>query len=125
MIFDWENITKEECLLCILRDKETKRAKRYEWTPYKREETKKRIEEINATREDEYYEICDDEDMRALLPLPLSRRQCDLNDIYQELRDINRELEDDEYDISHTRNVIEEMNEKLDKYIETYAREGE
>jgi hypothetical protein len=125
MIFDWENITKEECLLCILRDKETKRAKRYEWTPLKREETKKRIEEINATRENEYYEICDDEDMRILLPLPLSRRQCDLNDIYQELRDINRELEDDEYDISHTRNVIEEMNEKLDKYIETYAREGE
>lgn len=125
MIFDWENITKEECLLCILRDKETKRAKRYEWTPHKREETKKRIEEINATRENEYYEICDDEDMRTLLPLPLSRRQCDLNDIYQELRDINRELENDEYDISHTRNVIEEMNEKLDKYIETYAREGE
>lgn len=125
MIFDWENITKEECLLCILRDKETKRAKRYEWTPYKREETKKRIEEINATRENEYYEICDDEDMRTLLPLPLSRRQCDLNEIYQELRDLNRELENDEYDISHTRNVIEEMNEKLDKYIETYAREGE
>lgn len=125
MIFDWENITKEECLLCILRDKETKRAKRYEWTPHKREETEKRIEEINSTREDEYYEICEDEDMRTLLPLPLSRRQCDLNDIYQELRDINRELEDDEYDISHTRNVIEEMNEKLDKYIETYAREDE
>ena len=63
--------------------------------------------------------------MRTLLPLPLSQRQCNLNDIFQELRDIDEQLEYGEYDISHTRSVIEDMNEKLDKYIHTYAKDGE
>lgn len=124
-MFDWENITKDECVLCILRDKETNKAKRFEWTPHKREEVEERVKEINATRKDEYYEICDDEDFRTLLPLPLSRRQHDLNDIFQTLEDINKQLEYGEYDISHARGVIDEMNEKLDEYIKTYAREGE
>ena len=124
-MFDWENITKDECVLCILRDKETKKAKRFEWTPHKREEVEERVKEINATRKDEYYEICDDEDFRTLLPLPLSQRQHDLNDIFQTLEDINKQLEYGEYDISHARGVIDEMNEKLDEYIKTYAREGE
>lgn len=125
MMIDWENITKDECVLCILRDKETKKAKRFEWTPHKREEVEERIKEINATRKDEYYEICDNEDFRTLLPLPLSQRQHDLNDIFQTLEDINKQLEYGEYDISHARSVIDEMNEKLDEYIKTYAREGE
>lgn len=124
-MFDWENITKDECVLCILRDKETKKAKRFEWTPHKREEVEERVKEINATRKDEYYEICDDEDFRILLPLPLSQRQHGLNDIFQTLEDINKQLEYGEYDISHARGVIDEMNEKLDEYIKTYAREGE
>lgn len=122
---DWENITKEECVLCILRDKDTKKAKRYEWTPHSREETEKRVEEINQTRENEYYEICDDDDFRNLLPLPLSQRQHDLNEIFQELNEINKQLEYDEDKISHARSVIDEMNDKLDKYIKTYAREDE
>ena len=122
---DWENITKSDCILCILRDKETKKAKRFEWTPHKREKVDERVKEINGTREDEYYEICDDEDLRTLLPLPLSQRQCNLNDIFQELMDIDEQLENGEYDISHTRSVIEDMNEKLDKYIHTYAKDGE
>lgn len=124
-MFDWENITKDECVLCILRDKETKKAKRFEWAPHKREEVEERVKEINATRKDEYYEICDDEDFRTLLPLPLSQRQHDLNDIFQTLENINKQLEYGEYDISHARGVIDEMNEKLDEYIKTYAREGE
>ena len=124
-MIDWEDLTKDDCVLCILRDKATKKAKRYEWTPHNRDEVKKRIEEINDTRENEYYEICDDDDFRTLLPLPISQRQHDLNDIFQELRDINRELEDDEYEISHIRGVIDEMNDKLDEYIKTYAKEGE
>lgn len=124
-MIDWENITKEECVLCILRDKDTKKAKRYEWTPHSREEAEKRIEEVNQTRENEYYEICDDEDFRALLPLPLSQRQHDLNDIFQELAEINKQLEYGEYDISHARSVIDEMNDKLDEYIKTYAREAD
>ena len=36
-MIDWENITKSDCILCILRDKETKKAKRFEWTPHKLE----------------------------------------------------------------------------------------
>lgn len=66
-----------------------------------------------------------DKDLRTLLPLPLSQRQCNLNDIFQELRDIDKQLVYGEYDISHTRSVIEDMNEKLDKYIHTYAKDGE
>ena len=64
----------------------------------------------NITKSD-----CDDEDFRTLLPLPLSQRQCNLNDIFQELRDIDEQLENGEYDIRHTRSVIEDMNEKLEE----------
>lgn len=124
-MIDWEDLTKDDCVLCILRDKATKKAKRYEWSPFNLEATKAQVEKINATRKDEYYEICDDEDFRTLLPLPLSQRQHDLNDIFQTLEDINKQLEYGEYDISHARGVIDEMNEKLDEYIKAYAREGE
>lgn len=124
-MIDWENITKSDCILCILRDKETKKAKGFEWIPHKREEVDERVKKINGTLEDEYYEICDDEDLRTLLPLPLSQRQCNLNDIFQELRDIDKQLEYGEYDISQTRSVIEDINEKLDKYIHTYEKDGE
>ena len=124
-MIDWENITKSDCILCILRDKETKKANRFDRIAHKREEVDKRVKEINGTREDEYYEICDDEDLRTLLPLPLSQRQCNLNDIFQELRDIDKQLEYGEYDIRHTRSVIEDRNENLDKYIHTYAKDGE
>ena len=122
---DWENITKSDCILCILRDKETKKAKRFEWTSHKREEVDERVKEINGTRKDEYYEICDDEDFRTLLPLPLSQRQYDLNDICRELKDLNDTLQMGEWDISHARGVIDDMNDKLDEYIEKYAKEDE
>lgn len=46
-MIDWENISKSDCILCILRDKEQKKAKRFEWTPHKREEVDERIKEIN------------------------------------------------------------------------------
>ena len=124
-MIDWENITKSDCILCILRDKETKKAKRFEWTPHKREEVDKRVKEINGTREDENQEICEDEDFRTLLPLPLSQRQYNLNDIFQELMDIDEQLENGEYYISHTRSVIEDIHDTLDKYIHTYAKDGE
>ena len=82
-MINWEDITKDDCVLCILRDKYTKKAKRYEWVPNNRVEVEERIKEINQTRKNEYYEICDDEEFRTLLPLPLSQRQRDINDIFQ------------------------------------------
>lgn len=124
-MINWEDITKDDCVLCILRDKYTKKAKRYEWVPNNRVEVEERIKEINQTRKNEYYEICDDEEFRTLLPLPLSQRQRDINDIFQWLRDIGQDLRYRESEISQMRNLIDEMNEKLDEYVRTYAREGE
>lgn len=124
-MINWEDITKDDCVLCILRDKYTKKAKRYEWVPNNRVEVEERIKEINQTRKNEYYEICDDEEFRTLLPLPLSQRQRDINDIFQKLRDIGQDLRYREIEISQMRNLIDEMNEKLDEYVRTYAREGE
>ncbi len=109
--------------MCILRDRETKKAKRYTWTPYTEEKTLEDIERYNSHDDENYYEICEDEDMRTLLPLPLSQRQQDLNDIYDILKDIDTNLCNDEYDITYTRNTIDDMQGKLQEYIKTYGKE--
>ena len=57
--------------------------------------------------------------------MPYSQRQYDLNDIFRELKDLNDALQEGEWDISHTRSTIDEMNDKLEEYIEKYAREDE
>ncbi|MBQ7660197.1 MAG: hypothetical protein IJS26_05645 [Alphaproteobacteria bacterium] len=121
----WENVTKDECVLCVLRDKETKKAIRGEWFIGTKEQAQNRIDEVNSDTRTDYYEISEDEDLRRLCPLPLSQRQYDLNDIFRELKDLNDALQEGEWDISHTRSTIDEMNDKLDEYIEKYAREDE
>lgn len=118
-MIDWEDLTKDDCVLCILRDKATKKAKRYEWSPYNLEATKAQVEKINATRKDEYYEICEDEELRNLCPLPLSRRQKDLNDIYEMLRSARQDLQEIEDDISNAVNYIDGIQESVEKFLKT------
>lgn len=121
----WEYVTKDECVLCVLRDKESKKAIRGEWFIGTKEEAQERINSVNTGNRTDYYEITEDEDLRKLCPLPLSRRQSDLNDIYQELKELNEDLQEKEYEISHACSIIDEMNDKLDEYVSKYAREDE
>ena len=118
-MIDWENLTKDDCVLCILRDKATKKAKRYEWSPYNLEATKAQVEKINATRKDEYYEICEDEELRNLCPLPLSRRQKDLNDIYEMLRSARQDLQEIEDDMLNAVNYIDGIQKSVEKFLKT------
>lgn len=122
-MIDWEDLTKDDCVLCILRDKATKKAKRYEWSPFNLEATKEQVEKINATREDEYYEICEDEELRTLCPLPLSRRQQDMNDIYEMLREARRDLQGIEDDLSSAVNYIDDIQESVEKFLKTENEE--
>jgi len=124
-MIDWEDLTKDDCVLCILRDKATKKAKRYEWAPFSLDVTKEQVKKINATRKDEYYEICDNEELRTLLPLPLSQRQQDLNDIYEMLRSARRDLQDIEDDLSNAVNYIDDIQDSVEKYIKTYPSKDE
>lgn len=122
-MINWEDLTKDDCVLCILRDKATKKAKRYEWSPFNLEATKAQVEKINATRKDEYYEICEDEELRNLCPLPLSRRQQDLNDIYEMLRSARRDLQNIEDDLSSAVNYIDDIQESVEKFLKTENEE--
>ena len=83
------------------------------------EATKAQVEKINATRKDEYYEICEDEELRTLCPLPLSRRQQDMNDIYEMLRSARRDLQEIEDDISNAVNYIDDIQESVEKFLKT------
>lgn len=122
-MIDWDNIEKDECILCILRDKETKKAIRAEWSSYPLERTLNNIKRCNENYTDKYYEICEDEDMRKLIPLTLSDRQRSLNDIYDKLKDVNNELDNIESNTIDARNTIEEIKENIDEYIEKYVKE--
>lgn len=122
-MIDWDNIEKDECLLCILRDKETKKAIRAEWSPYSLERTLNNIKRCNENYTDKYYEICEDEDMRKLIPLTLSDRQRSLNDIYDKLKDVNNELDNIESNTIDARNTIDDIKEELNKYLDKYTQE--
>lgn len=124
-MIDWDNIEKGECILCILRDKETKKALRAEWSPYPLERTLNNIKKFNEQNAYGYYEICDDEDMRKLIPLTLSNRQHTLNDIYDKLKEVSNELDGVEYNMIAARNTIEDMQEQIDKYMKEYVKEQE
>lgn len=123
-MIDWDNIKKDECILCILRDKETKKAIRAEWSPYPLERTLNNIKICNEQNADRYYEICDDEDMRKLIPLTLSNRQRTLNDIYDKLKKLNEELDRIEDNMIAARNTTEDMQEQIDKYMKEYVKES-
>lgn len=122
-MIDWDNIEKDECILCILRDKETKKALRAEWSPYPLERTLNNIKKCNEQNAYAYYEICDDEDIRKLIPLTLSNRQRTLNDIYDKLKEVSNELDWVEDNMIAARNVIEDMQEQIDKYMKEYVKE--
>ena len=122
-MIDWDNIKKDECILCILRDKETKKAIRAEWSPYPLERTLNNIKRSNENYTDKYYEICNDEDMRKLIPLTLSDRQRTLNDIYDKLKEVSNELDGVEDNMIAARNTIEDMQEQIDKYMKEYVKE--
>ena len=122
-MIDWDNIEKDECILCILRDKETKKAIRAEWSPYPLERTLNNIKRYNEQNADRYYEICDDEDMRRFIPLTLSNRQRSLNDIYDRLKELSEELDGIEDNMIAARNTIEDMQEEIDKYMKEYVKE--
>ena len=122
-MIDWDNIEKDECILCILRDKETKKAIRAEWSPYPLERTLNNIKRSNENYTDKYYEICNDEDMRKLIPLTLSDRQRTLNDIYDKLKEVSNELDGVEDNMIAARNTIEDMQEQIDKYMKEYVKE--
>ena len=124
-MIDWDNIEKDECILCILRDKETKKAIRAEWSPYPLERTLNNIERCNENHTDKYYEICNDEDMRKLIPLTLSDRQRTLNDIYDKLKDVSDLIDNVEDNTIDARNTIEDIQEQIDKYIKEYVKEQE
>lgn len=122
-MIDWDNIEKDECILCVLRDKETKKAIRAEWSPYPLERTLNNIERYNESYTDKYYEICNDEDMRKLIPLTLSDRQRTLNDIYDKLKGVSNELDGIEDNTISMRNAMEDIQEQINKYIKEYVEE--
>lgn len=122
-MIDWDNIEKDECILCVLRDKETKKAIRAEWSPYPLERTLNNIERHNESYTDKYYEICNDEDMRKLIPLTLSDRQRTLNDIYDKLKGVSNELDGIEDNTISMRNAMEDIQEQINKYIKEYVEE--
>lgn len=122
-MIDWDNIEKDECILCVLRDKETKKAIRAEWSPYPLERTLNNIERYNESYTDKYYEICNDEDMRKLIPLTLSDRQRTLNDIYDKLKGVSNELDEIEDNTISMRNAMEDIQEQINKYIKEYVEE--
>lgn len=122
-MIDWDNIEKDECILCVLRDKETKKAIRAEWSPYPLERTLNNIERYNESYTDKYYEICNDEDMRKLIPLTLSDRQRTLNDIYDKLKGVSDELDGIEDNTISMRNAMEDIQEQINKYIKEYVEE--
>ena len=122
-MIDWDNIEKDECILCVLRDKETKKAIRAEWSPYPLERTLNNIERYNESYTDKYYEICNDEDMRKLIPLTLSDRQRTLNDIYDKLKGVSNELDGIDDNTISMRNAMEDIQEQINKYIKEYVEE--
>ena len=98
---------------------------RAEWSPYPLERTLNNIKRCNEQNAYGYYEICEDEDMRKLIPLTLSNRQRTLNDIYDKLKEVSDELDGVEDNMIAARNVIEDMQEQIDKYMKEYVKEKE
>ena len=123
-MLDWDNLTKDDCILCIKRDNETNKICGYEWSPQTREYLENTISSFNRKANTGFhYEICDDEDIRFLTPLPFSRRQTDLNDLYDMLKDLSRDLSDIETDLSNMRYTFDNFSDGIRKHIEEQSDE--
>lgn len=118
-MINWEDLTKDECILCIKRNKDTNKICGYEWSPQTRDYVEKAVSNYNLKDNIDYhYEICDDEDLRFLTPLPFSQRQKDLNDLYDMLKDLSQNLTDMEYELSNMRYTFDNFSEKIKEHIE-------
>lgn len=118
-MIDWDDLTKDDCILCIKRNNETNKICGYEWSPQNREYIEKAISGFNSKENiDCHYEICDDEDMRFLAPFPLSQRQRDLNDLYDRLKGLSQDLSDIETSVSNIRYEIDRFSDDINKYLE-------
>ena len=118
-MIDWDDLTKDGCILCIKRNNETNKICGYEWSPQNREYIEKAISGFNSKENIDYhYEICDDEDMRLLAPLPLSQRQRDLNDLYDRLKGLSQDLSDIKTSVSNIRYEIDRFSDDINKYLE-------
>lgn len=118
-MIDWDDLTKDECILCIKRNNETNKICGYEWSPQTREYLEKAVSNHNLRDNiDFHYEICDDEDIRFLAPLPLSQRQRDLNDLYGMLKDLSRDLSDIESELSNMRYTFDNFSDGIEKHLE-------
>lgn len=118
-MIDWDDLTKDECILCIKRNNKTNKICGYEWSPQTREYIEKAVSNFNLKDNiDFHYEICDDEDIRFLAPLPLSQRQRDLNDLYDRLKGLSQDLSDIETSVSNIRYEIDYFSDNINKYLE-------
>lgn len=118
-MIDWDDLTKDDCILCIKRNNETNKICGYEWSPQRREYLEKTISGFNSKTDIDYhYEICDDEDMRFLTPLPLSDRQWKLRDIYNRLKGLSDDLNNIDDTICSVRNYLDDISDKIDEHLE-------
>lgn len=115
------NCNKEDMILAIRRNKQTKAAERYEWVARPEEEVKQRIAELNVKDDESFYEICADPDMRALLPLPLSRRQHDINDIVDRLETLRYEVQDLSSSVDELDDTTKQILRDCEKVLQTEA----
>ena len=117
-MIDWDELTKDDCILCIKRNNETNKICGYEWTPQSREYIEKAVSNYNLKDNIDYhYEICDDENIRFLAPLPLSQRQRELNDLYNMLKELSRDLDDIESNLSNMRYTFDNFSDGIKEYL--------
>ncbi len=115
------NSNKEDMILAIRRNKQTRAAEHYEWVAQPEETVKQRITEINAKDDEIFYEICTDPDMRALLPLPLSRRQHDINDIIDRIETLCYEVRDLSSSVDELDDTTKQILRDCEKVLQTEA----
>lgn len=105
-------------ILTIRRNKSDNKAIGYTWCKENqtKEDVQKLIDDWNHKYPQEYYEICENEDLINLLPLPRRRYDCEdimnrLDDVMYEVRDIQRTIDDIFSECEQAKSICEKLGD--------------